>query len=97
MPIDTIHADIRDHEGLRRRAERVRAQGYRGMMAIHPDQLAIINAAFSPRAQEVANARAIVALFAANPGVGAIGHKSGMLDRPYLRRAETVVRLAGER
>lgn len=96
LPIDTIHADFRDHDGLRRRAERVRSQGYRGMMAIHPDQVAIINEAFSPSAEEVAHAREIVALFAANPGVGAIGHKGGMLDMPYLRRAVTVLRLAGE-
>lgn len=95
LPIETIHGDFRDLEGLRKRAAGVRAEGYRGMLAIHPAQVEVINAAFTPSAQEIADAREIVAIFAANPGVGAIGYKGGMLDRPYLARAETVLRLAG--
>lgn len=95
LPIETIHGDFRDLEGLRARAEKVRAEGYRGMLAIHPAQVDIINAAFTPSEQEIAEAQEIVAIFAANPGVGAIGYKGGMLDRPYLARAQTVLRLAG--
>ncbi|GAM04273.1 HpcH/HpaI aldolase/citrate lyase family protein [Novosphingobium sp. MBES04] len=95
LPIETIHGDFRDLDGLRARAEKVRAEGYRGMLAIHPAQVEIINAAFTPSEQEIAEAQEIVAIFAANPGVGAIGYKGGMLDRPYLARAETVLRLAG--
>ncbi|WP_226631921.1 HpcH/HpaI aldolase/citrate lyase family protein [Novosphingobium profundi] len=95
LPIETIHGDFRDLDGLRVRAEKVRAEGYRGMLAIHPAQVDIINAAFTPSEQEIAEAQEIVAIFAANPGVGAIGYKGGMLDRPYLARAETVLRLAG--
>ncbi|TYC89658.1 CoA ester lyase [Novosphingobium sp. BW1] len=95
LPIETIHGDFRDLDGLRARAEKVRAEGYRGMLAIHPAQVDIINAAFTPSEQEIAEAQEIVAIFAANPGVGAIGYKGGMLDRPYLARAETVLRLAG--
>ncbi|QVM84678.1 HpcH/HpaI aldolase/citrate lyase family protein [Novosphingobium decolorationis] len=95
LPIETIHGDFRDLDGLRARAEKVRAEGYRGMLAIHPAQVEIINAAFTPSEHEIAEAQEIVAIFAANPGVGAIGYKGGMLDRPYLARAETVLRLAG--
>ncbi|WP_066554760.1 HpcH/HpaI aldolase/citrate lyase family protein [Croceicoccus bisphenolivorans] len=95
VPVDTIHGDFRDLDGLRDRAARVRSQGYRGMLAIHPAQVEIINEAFTPSEEEIATAREIVDLFAANPGVGAIGYKGGMLDRPYLVRAETVLRLAG--
>ncbi len=95
LPIETIHGDFRDLEGLRTRAEKVRADGYRGMLAIHPAQVEVINAAFTPSEEEIASAREIVAIFAAHPGVGAIGYKGGMLDRPYLARAETVLRLAG--
>ena len=58
-------------------------------------QVDIINEAFTPSEEEIAAAQEIVDLFAANPGVGAIGYKGGMLDRPYLARAETVLRLAG--
>jgi citrate lyase subunit beta/citryl-CoA lyase len=65
------------------------------MLAIHPAQVEVINAAFSPSAEELAEAQAIVDLFAANPGAGTIGYKGGMLDRPYLSRAQQVLRQAG--
>ncbi|HSX54882.1 MAG TPA: CoA ester lyase [Sphingomonas sp.] len=93
--VETIQGDFRDLEGLKTRAEKVRRDGYRGMLAIHPAQVPVINAAFAPNADEVAEAEEIVALFAANPGVGAIGWKGGMLDRPYLSRAQNLLRLAG--
>lgn len=93
--IETIHGDFRDPDGLKARAEKVRRDGYRGMLAIHPAQVDIINAAFSPQEAEIAEAQAIVALFAANPGVGTIGHEGRMLDRPHLSRAEQLLRQAG--
>lgn len=86
-PIETIQGDFRDLERLRTRAEMVRRNGFRGMLAIHPAQVDVINEAFTPSAEEIAEAREIVAVFDANPGVGAIGYKGGMLDRPYLSRA----------
>ena len=94
--IETIQGDFRDLEGLRLRAEKVRRDGFRGMLAIHPAQVEVINAAFTPAEAELAEAREIVALFDANPGVGAIGWKGGMLDRPYLSRALTLLAQAGE-
>ena len=94
--IETIHADFRDTEGLRRRAEQVRRDGFSGMLAIHPDQVAVINAAFTPTQEEVARAQAIVDLFAANPGVGTIGFEGAMLDRPFLARAQRLLAQAGQ-
>jgi citrate lyase subunit beta/citryl-CoA lyase len=94
LAIDTIQADFKDEERLRQRAAEVRRDGFRGMLAIHPAQVDIINAAFTPTAEEIAKAQEIVDLFAANPGVGAIGYKGGMLDRPYLARAENLLALA---
>ncbi|MBB5686703.1 HpcH/HpaI aldolase/citrate lyase family protein [Sphingobium boeckii] len=93
--IETIQGDFRDLEGLKARAEKVRRDGYRGMLAIHPAQVDVINAAFTPTEEEIAEAQAIVDIFAANPGVGAIGYKGGMLDRPYLSRAEQLLKSAG--
>jgi citrate lyase subunit beta / citryl-CoA lyase len=95
--VDTIQGDFRDEAGLRKRAEQVRRAGYRGMLAIHPAQVDVINEAFTPGDAELAAAREIVDLFAANPGVGAIGHKGAMLDRPHLARAQALLKLAARR
>ncbi len=94
--IETISADFKDLDALRKRAEGVRRDGFRGMMAIHPAQVDVINEAFTPTAAEIAEAQEIVGVFAANPGVGAIGWKGGMLDRPYLARAQRLLKLAGQ-
>jgi citrate lyase subunit beta/citryl-CoA lyase len=94
--IETISADFKDLEALRKRAEGVRRDGFRGMMAIHPAQVDVINEAFTPTAEEIAEAQEIVGIFAANPGVGAIGWKGGMLDRPYLARAQRLLKQAGK-
>lgn len=95
--IETIQGDFRDLEGLKARAEKVRRDGFAGMLAIHPAQVDVINAAFTPSEEEVAEAQAIVDLFAANPGVGTIGHKGGMLDRPHLSRAQQLLAQVGRR
>ena len=95
--IETIQADFRDEAGLRKRTAQVRRAGYRGMLAIHPAQVDVINEAFTPSAQEQAAAQEIVDLFAANPGVGTIGYKGAMLDWPYLARAQAVLALAARR
>ena len=92
--IETIHGDFRDDAGLRRRATDMRRAGWRGMLAIHPGQIGIINEAFSPGAEELEAAREIIALFAANPDAGTIGHKGLMLDRPHLARAQAIMALA---
>ena len=89
--IETIMGDFRDIAGLKARAEMVRRDGFRGMLAIHPDQVPVINAAFTPGEDEVAEAREIVRLFTANPGAGTIAGPRGMLDRPHLSRAQQLL------
>ncbi len=93
--IETIQGDFKDLEGLRQRAEKVRRDGYSGMLAIHPAQVEVINEAFTPGEEELAEAQEIVDLFAANPGAGTIGYKGGMLDRPHLARAKALLAKAG--
>jgi citrate lyase subunit beta/citryl-CoA lyase len=91
--IETIHGDFRDEAGLRKLTTEVRRAGFRGMLAIHPAQVEVINEAFTPSSEELAAAQEIVDLFAANPGAGTIGHKGNMLDRPHLERALAVLAL----
>lgn len=89
--IETIMQDFRDLEGLKARVDMVRRDGFRGMLAIHPDQVPVINAAFTPGEAELAEAREIVRLFAENPGAGTIAGPKGMLDRPHLSRAQQIL------
>lgn len=95
--IETIHGDFRDEAGLRKRAAAMRRAGYRGMLAIHPAQVDVINAAFTPSPEEIAAAQQVVDLFAANPGAGTIGHQGAMLDRPHLARAHAILALVTRR
>jgi len=95
-PIETIQSDFRDLDGLRKRALMVRSQGYRGMLAIHPAQVPVINEAFTPSDEELDHARAIIALFDANPGAGTVGLNGAMLDRPHLALAQALLASAEE-
>ncbi|MFE1600789.1 HpcH/HpaI aldolase/citrate lyase family protein [Methylobacterium sp. ID0610] len=93
--IDTINAAFRDLDGLARECHAARRDGFVGKMAIHPAQVPVINAAFTPSAAEIARARAVVAAFAAAPGTGVVGVEGQMLDRPHLRRAERLLARLG--
>lgn len=89
--IDTLHDDFGDEDGTRRAAEAARADGFTGMLAIHPAQVPIINAAFAPTEAELAQAHAIVALFAANPYSGTLQYNGRMVDQPHLRMAKQLL------
>ncbi len=94
-PIETVQPEFRDLEALERRARAVRAQGFRGMLAIHPAQIAPINAAFTPSIEELDHARSVVQAFADNPGAGAVSLDGNMLDRPHLALAQRLLAEAG--
>ena len=89
--IDTLYADIRNHEGLRTACREASRDGFVGKLAIHPDQVAIINECFLPSVAELAHAAAVVALFAAHPGVAALTLAGRMVDIPHLRQAQRVL------
>lgn len=93
--IDAVYTNFRDMQGLEAECREARRDGFVGKMAIHPAQVAIINTAFAPTADEIARARAVVAAFAGNPGAGVVGVDGEMLDRPHLLRAERLLDRAG--
>jgi citrate lyase subunit beta/citryl-CoA lyase len=87
--IDTVHVDFRDLDALRSECLEAARDGFVGKLAIHPAQVPVINAVFTPSPEAVAQARAIVAAFAGNPGVVAI--EGRMYDLPHLKRAERLL------
>jgi citrate lyase subunit beta/citryl-CoA lyase len=93
-PIETVYPAFRDLDGLAAYAARARRDGFTGMMAIHPAQVPVINAAFTPSQAEVAHARAVVAAFEANPGAGALSLDGRMIDRPHLVQAQRILAAA---
>jgi citrate lyase subunit beta/citryl-CoA lyase len=92
--IDTITADFRDHALVERETEEGRRMGFRGKIAIHPDQVPIINRAFTPSEAELAWARRVVAAFA-DAGTGTVGLDGQMLDMPHLKQAQGLLARAG--
>jgi citrate lyase subunit beta / citryl-CoA lyase len=94
QPVDGVFADFRDDEGLRTEAEAARREGFTGKLAIHPAQVAIINAAFTPSADEVKHAEAIVAAFEAEPNAGVLSVDGKMVDQPHLIQARRVLERA---
>lgn len=91
--IDTVFPAIKDEAGLAAYVARARRDGFTGMMAIHPSQVAAINAGFTPTPGEIESAQAIVAAFEANPDVGALALDGRMIDRPHLIQARRVLDL----
>lgn len=91
QPVDGVFADFRDEAGLRAEAEAAAREGFTGKLAIHPDQVAVINAAFSPSANDIAHAQAIIDAFAAQPGAGVLSVAGKMVDRPHLTQAQRVI------
>jgi citrate lyase subunit beta / citryl-CoA lyase len=93
--IETIHVDFRNAEVLRRDTELSRRDGFSGRLAIHPVQVPVINAVFTPSPEQIAKAKAVVAAFAAQPGAGAVGIDGKMYDRPHLLRAQNLLARIG--
>jgi citrate lyase subunit beta/citryl-CoA lyase len=94
QPIDTLFVDFRDSAGLTEDSKTSRQLGFTGRIAIHPDQVVPINAAYSPTEDEVAFARRVVDAFAASPGIGVIGLDGKMLDMPHLKQANRLLAMA---
>lgn len=94
--IETVYPNFRDLDGLAAYAARGRRDGFTGMMAIHPSQVAVINAAFTPSVEERVKAQAIVDLFAAHPGAGALQLDGRMVDAPHLKAATALLALAAD-
>jgi len=97
QPVDGVFADFRDEGGLRAEAEAARREGFTGKLAIHPAQVGVINAAFTPSEDDTSHAAAIVAAFEAQPDAGVLSVDGRMVDRPHLTQARRVLERARNR
>lgn len=91
QPVDTLYADFRDMAGLAADSRASRQTGFTGRLAIHPDQVSVINDAFTPHPAEIAHAQRVVDAFAASPGTGVVGLDGMMLDMPHLKQARRIL------
>jgi len=89
--IDTVWTDFSDNAGFEEDCRSSAREGFSGRMAIHPNQVAVINAAFTPSGEEVAYARAVVDAFAAAPGAGVVNLGGRMYDVPHLKQARALL------
>jgi citrate lyase subunit beta / citryl-CoA lyase len=89
--IETVYVDFRNLEGLRRDTEEARRDGFVGRLAIHPAQVPVINEVFTPTADAIARAQAVVDAFAKAPGAGVVAIEGKMYDRPHLARAQALL------
>lgn len=89
--IDTVFVNFRDMEALRTECNAAERDGFTGKMAIHPAQVAVINDAFTPSAELVAQSKSVVEAFQAAGNPGVVGIDGKMFDRPHLRRAERLL------
>lgn len=89
--VDTVWTDLQDQKGLEAECMAAKRDGFTGKLAIHPSQISIINRCFAPSETEIAEAKAIVAAFAAAPGAGAIALAGKMIDAPHLKRARRLL------
>jgi len=90
--IETLHANFRDVAGLARAARAAQREGFSGMLAIHPDQVETINAAFTPSQADIDHAQKVVTAFETGAGVASLDGR--MLDQPHLTQAKHILALA---
>ncbi|MER9456663.1 CoA ester lyase [Mesorhizobium sp. M0478] len=89
--IDTVFPAFRDMAAFEAECAEAERDGFTGKMAIHPAQVPVINAAFTPSAEAVERSQAIVSAFEAAGNPGVVGIDGKMYDRPHLRLAERIL------
>ncbi len=92
-PVDVVYPDFRDLDGMKAEAIQARKTGFTGKIAIHPDQVDVINEAFTPTPEEIEYARRVIAAFG-DLGSGTVGLDGKMLDMPHLKQARHVLAIA---
>jgi len=90
-PIDSVYTNFKDPQGLRAEAQAAARDGFTGKMAIHPNQIDIINQVFTPSDAEIENAQKVVTAFQQSQNQGVVAIDGQMFDIPHLKRAEKLL------
>ena len=98
LPIGGIWQQVHDLDGARAFAEADRRLGFAGAAILHPSNAAVVNAAFSASADEIAHFRALIAAYGAaeSEGKGAVMFAGEHIDRAHAETARAALRQAGE-
>ncbi len=98
QPIDSVYVDVRDLAGLCRESETAADMGFTGKLTIHPDQIEVVNAAFTPSNDEIERAGALLEAFEENRKQGrmAFRFEGSMVDMPHLKRAKQLLAIAAQ-
>ena len=91
--IDTLSVDFKNFAALALDVQGARREGFTGKLAIHPDQVEVINQGFTPSAQDIAHAQSIIDAFAKASGAGAVQIDGKMVDKPHLTQALRLIDL----
>ena len=92
--IDTLSVDFKDMKALAADVQNARREGFSGKLAIHPDQVEVINQGFTPSAHDISHAQRIVDAFAQAQGAGAVQLDGKMVDKPHLTQALRLLQLS---
>ncbi|WP_427184303.1 HpcH/HpaI aldolase/citrate lyase family protein [Bordetella bronchialis] len=97
-PLDTVWVNLQDPEGCAASARKARELGFQGKLCIHPDQVPVVNAAFSPTEAQIARARRVLDAFAQAEAQGssAIQLDGQFIDYPIVYAARRVMALAAK-
>jgi citrate lyase subunit beta/citryl-CoA lyase len=93
-PLDGPFIDLDDPGGLESQCRHAAELGFDGKTLIHPSQIEAANRAFSPSAERIAWARAVIAAFEAEPHAGVLKVEGRMTERLHLKEAERVAAFA---
>jgi citrate lyase subunit beta / citryl-CoA lyase len=93
-PIGSVHLKLEDDEGLRATSELYRTLGFFGRSVIHPKQLATVHAVFTPSAEELQRAEAVVRAFEASEGAGTVVVDEEFVDEAVVKHARDLLALA---
>jgi len=96
QPIDAVYVDIKNTGGLKKECKTAADMGFTAKLTIHPDQIDIVNEAFTPSVAEIEAATGLVAAFEEQQSQGKMAFKfdGEMVDVPHLKRAQQVLALA---